>query len=212
MTDFLLAQNADVLFLSEDFETIAPLIHDRLIKEYPYSSYLPNINYGHYFYNRYPIREVEHLNIESNEFSFCYNVNVAYSGDSISIFGVHLASNNYIGVEPSIRAGEINGWDKFKLYADNISKASHQRSEELTNILNHTSDMVPTIILGDFNDVSGSRPLNLLMDSGYKDAWLEKGFGYGATIHHPLPFRIDHIMYGRGMKLKSVKKIDSEGL
>ena len=213
LANFLLAQDADVLFLAEDFETVAPIIHDRLIKEYPYSSYPPKIFfYGHYFYSRHPIGEVEHLKIESNEFSFCYYVNMAYNGDSVSIFGVHLASNNYIGAVPSIRPGNINGWDKFRLYANNISKASNQRYEELTNVLNHTSDMVPTIILGDFNDVCGSRPLNLLKDSGYKDAWWEGGFGYGATIHHPLSFRIDHIMYSGGMKLKNIKKIESQGL
>ena len=213
LADFLLAQDADVLFLAEDFETIAPIIHDRLIKEYPYSSYPPNIFfYGHYFYSRYPIGEVEHLKIESNQFSFCYHVNVAYNNDSISVFGVHLASNNYIGAEPSIRPDNINGWNKFELYADNISKASHQRSEELTNVLNHTSKVAPTIILGDFNDVCGSQPLNFLNDSGYKDAWWVGGFGYGATICHPLPFRIDHIMYNGGMKLKNIQKIKSQGL
>lgn len=210
---FLLAQDADVLFLSEDFETIAPIIHDRLIKEYPYSSYPPNIYfYGHYFYSRYPMGEVEHLKIESNDFSFCYHVNVAYNGDSISVFGVHLASNNYIGAEPSLRPDNINGWDKFKLYANNISNASHQRSEELKNVLNHTSEMFPMVIMGDFNDVCGSSPVNLLEDFGYKDAWWVGGFGYGATIHRPLPYRIDHIMYRDGMRLKSIKKIDAKEL
>lgn len=68
------------------------------------------------------------------------------------------------------------------------------------------------IIMGDFNDVSGSKPLNILEDAGFKDAWWDGGFGYGATIHHPLPFRIDHIMYNDGVELVEIKKVDSNGL
>ena len=38
------------------------------------------------------------------------------------------------------------------------------------------------------------------------------GFGYGATIHHPLPYRIDHILYGAGLKLKGIKKRDTRDI
>lgn len=38
------------------------------------------------------------------------------------------------------------------------------------------------------------------------------GLGYGATIHYPLPYRIDHIMYNDRLRLKSIRKIDAKGL
>ena len=66
--------------------------------------------------------------------------------------------------------------------------------------------------MGDFNDVCVSKPLKILEDSGFKDAWWVGGFGYGATIHHPLPFRIDHIMYNEGLELVEIKKVDSEDI
>ncbi len=47
----------------------------------------------------------------------------------------------------------------------------------------------------------------------YSDKEQKKGGnGYGATFHHPLPYRIDHIFYNEGLKLKSIRKVDSQGL
>ena len=66
--------------------------------------------------------------------------------------------------------------------------------------------------MGDFNDVCGSPTLNVMKEAGFKDAWWEAGFGYGATIHNPLPYRIDHILYNDMLKLKSIKKIDADKL
>ena len=43
-------------------------------------------------------------------------------------------------------------------------------------------------------------------------AWQEGGFGYGATIHYPLPYRIDHILYNEGLVLKGVKVIDTSDI
>lgn len=83
-------------------------------------------------------------------------------------------------------------------------------------------DEVPTIVMGDMNDVAGSPCMRVLEDAGLKEAWWEGGFGYGATIHRPLPYRIDHVMYGvprskfqevsGGFKLKGIRKVDAKGL
>lgn len=82
----------------------------------------------------------------------------------------------------------------------------------LNDNLNENKNLVPTIVMGDFNDVPGSPTLNILERAGLKDAWWEGGCGYGATIHHPLPYRIDHILHNDGLKLKSIKKIVTQDL
>ena len=69
--------------------------------------------------------------------------------------------------------------------------------------------------MGDMNDVAGSSALRILGTLGYKNAGWKGGSGYGATIHSPVPYRIDHILYRqglKGLKLNSIKKIDAEGL
>lgn len=52
-----------------------------------------------------------------------------------------------------------------------------------------------SVVMGGMNDISGSSCLRTLADVGFEDAWWNGGFGYGATIHKPLPYRIDHIFY-----------------
>ena len=66
--------------------------------------------------------------------------------------------------------------------------------------------------MGDFNDVGGSGCIRQLESIGLKDAWWEGGIGYGATIHHPLPYRIDHILYSGGLELRKVKVINSDSM
>ena len=66
--------------------------------------------------------------------------------------------------------------------------------------------------MGDLNDVGGSPTVKVLEDAGLSDAWWKGGFGYGATIHRPLPYRIDHIMYSDRVKLLHIEVVDSEGL
>lgn len=66
--------------------------------------------------------------------------------------------------------------------------------------------------MGDLNEVCGALSMRMLEGAGYKDAWSKGGFGYGATIHHPLPYRIDHVLYNSGLKLKGIKKINAKGI
>ena len=211
--DLIESQDADILFLAEDFEPVGEKLNTLLINRYQYSTYNQKTVWkGHYFYSKYPLGRAEHINIESTRFSYCFHCNMAYGQDSISFFGCHFASNNYIVTEPSVRPEDINGVSTFREYLKNIERATEQRCEEVEGIMNHPSFNHRAIVLGDFNDVCGSKPLNLLEGTGLKDAWWEKGFGYGATVSHPIPYRIDHIMYREGLRLKSVKKIDSQGL
>ena len=66
--------------------------------------------------------------------------------------------------------------------------------------------------MGDFNDVGGSKALRTLENAGLRDAWWEGGLGYGATIHKPLPYRIDHFMYSSELNIRNIKVISSNGL
>ena len=70
----------------------------------------------------------------------------------------------------------------------------------------------PIIVVGDFNDVSGSYTLSCIKDIGLSDAWWEGGFGYGTTFHNKwLRLRLDHILYPKDkLKLQSVKVINSD--
>lgn len=211
--NLIVNQEADILFLAEDFEPAGEKLNNLLTNLYPYSTYdKQTVWKGHYFYSKYPLGRVEHINIESTKFSYCFHCNVALGQDSVSLYGCHMASNNYKVTEPSLRPEDIDGMSSLAQYLKNISLSSVQRCEEAKKITVHPDFIAKSIVMGDFNDVSGSEPLKLLADAGFMDAWWEKGWGYGATIFHPMPFRIDHILYREGLKLKNIKKIDSQGL
>ena len=68
------------------------------------------------------------------------------------------------------------------------------------------------LIVGDMNDICSSPPLRVFNKAGFKDAWTEAGFGYGATFHYSIPYRIDHIFYKNGMRLMEIKRIPANGL
>lgn len=212
LAKFIHAHEPDVVFLIEDFDTIGGVLDSLLKNEYPYSTYKAVKYYtGHYFYSKYPLGIFEQIPIESTRFNYDFHCNIFYQGDSISLYGLHLASNNYSESNAYMRPEDVNGLSKLWSYLNNIKHASTIRSEEVIAIKARLAqDTYPTIVMGDMNDVSGSKPLNILEDAGFKDAWWEGGFGYGAT--HPLPFRIDHIMYNDELELVDIKKVDSKGL
>lgn len=97
------------------------------------------------------------------------------------------------------------------LYLENYKTAAAIRREQARLITGDMTD-APTLVMGDLNDVAGSPCMRVLEDAGLKDAWWERGFGYGATIHEPIPYRIDHVMYSKEMKLRGIRKVDNNGL
>lgn len=79
-------------------------------------------------------------------------------------------------------------------------------------VLSFNVDGESQLVMGDLNDVCGLPALKKFATAGLKDAWSEGGFGYGATIHTPLPYRIDHILHNEGLVLKGVKVIDTSDI
>lgn len=125
--------------------------------------------------------------------------------DSVCLVECHLSSNNYNESFEDVRVSNDTG------YMTSIPYASGLRKQETLEIVSSLPGC-KVIVLGDMNDVWGSGSLSILKDANLKDAWWEGGFGYGATIHRPLPYRIDHIMYSGDMNLIDIKIKDAKGL
>lgn len=129
----------------------------------------------------------------------------------MKVIGVHLLSNNHDTDNKRFDTDSITGVKKLFQYLSNISNMSIRRGYDAKAIVSNLFDG-PTIVMGDFNDVCGSKTLNILENVGFKDAWWEGGLGYGATIHYPFPYRIDHILYSGKLQLTEIMKIDANGL
>lgn len=201
----------DIIYLTEYCEQDV-LALDTLLERYLYSTKDLH-NEGSYFYSMFPISTTSRLINEDGSVIFGVYKNDVYVGnDTISIYGCHLSSNNYDLEQTRVAPDSINGYMDVINYIRNVGYACKLRTKESEAV---AEDIIQSfkkaILMGDLNDISGSTPLRTLEYSGLKDAWWEGGVGYGATIHNPFPYRIDHIMFTPGLNILNIKKLDAAG-
>lgn len=201
----------DIIFISEISNENKPVLDSLMLTVYPYTAFTDG--YAHCFYSKGELKGWRKLEDDSAEHLGAYTCVLPVNGDSITLYGCHFASNNYNAKQQYITPDSINSRKQLKTYMSDVKRAYGLRKEE-ANILAEEvrSSKHPVVVMGDFNDVGGSKAVRALENVGLDDAWWKGGFGYGATIHYPLPYRIDHIMYSNGLKLTKIKVVESEGL
>lgn len=203
--------NPDVLFVAEISDKNKPILDSLLKDDYPYMAYTKG--YAHGFYSKLPLDGWHKMEKDSIEHLGIYSCNIFFKNDTIALYGCHFASNNYTSKKLYVTPDSIRDREDLKTYLTDIRLASRLRLQEsmcVRDSIRHT--IHPILLMGDLNDVGGSPTLKELEEAGLSDAWWKGGFGYGATIHRPLPYRIDHIMYSDRVKLLHIEVVDSEGL
>lgn len=133
------------------------------------------------------------------------------ASDTINLYGCHLASNNYDN-ERHLPVDSISTFLNIIGYFKNINIASRKRYDNVKLLTNEINEPLKALIMGDMNDVGGSSSIKEIESVGFADCWWEGGVGYGATIHRPLPYRIDHIMYSDGLRLNNIRIVESNGI
>lgn len=207
--DIINKKNPDIVFLAEFPDVNLKVVDTLMSKRFKYTTCAKW--YAHCFYSIYPLGEMTKINV-GNVCEGIFKCNFFIGKDSITLYGCHFASNNYSADKQYFSPDSIKGGDDIKTYLLNIHTAYDMRSYEASLIVDDINQKVPLLVMGDMNDVGGSKAIKILENAGLKDAWWEGGFGYGATIHKPLPYRIDHIMYSEKLKLQKIEIISSEGL
>lgn len=211
IADFVKNENPDVVFVTEANDSCTPIIDSLLKTCYQYSTCRENRMIS-VVYSKFPISSLDIIRLPDYRLSEIYECIIHLPKDSVALYPCHLASNNYTPEKEYMEADSISTPGNLLNCFSNIKHASTIRKSHIELMCEKMDKSVHAIVLGDMNDVCGSAAMDKLEDAGLKDAWWEGGFGYGATIHHPLPFRIDHIYYSEGLKLISVKVVDSKGL
>lgn len=203
--------NPDVVFITEYSEQDVLALDTLLRKQYPYST--DNLhNEGSYFYGKYPLSQAQRLkDTSSGEKAGVFLCDTYVMDDTIRLIGCHFCSNNYDSDHIRVSPDSLRNNYEVISYIKNIKRSSEKRHEEAQTAVRMITEGRQALLIGDLNDICGSKALQVLESVGLKDAWWEGGLGYGATIHHPLPFRIDHIIHTKGLKLKKIKIVDSEG-
>ncbi len=202
-------EKPDVLFLTENFDAFGDSVNLLLKRSYPYSTrYLMPHNV---IYSKIPISGEKKIDRFNNGTAFIATCTVSIKGNPLRIIGCHLSSNNYSSDLRYQTPSDLNTLSDIKNYLSNIERASELRQNEIDEALNFIENDERVIVMGDMNDLCCSSALRKLENVGFINAWSKGGFGYGATIHHPLPYRIDHIYYNGKCKLKGIKKHSMSG-
>lgn len=199
----------DLVFLTECFKPLCDSLQGWLHTVYPYDTRKMNHNV---IYSKLTLRNPLFFDMINRGTSYLVKCDLEVSGRDVVLFGCHLSSNNYSWTKDYLTPDEVKSVSGIKAYFDNFSYATKLRAMEADTVINHCSGAERVVIMGDLNEVSGASSMRHFERAGYKDAWSVGGFGYGATIHHPLPYRIDHVLYNSGLKLKGIKKIDAKGI
>ncbi len=209
ISHLIVQESPDIVFLAELSNENKVILDTFLVKHYPYY----RLSDWHCFFSKYPLSERIELDNNLNDALGVLKYKVEIADDTIVLYGCHFASNNYSADAEYITPDSINSKNKLLQYISDIELAYSIREKEakiLCDDISKKSEKI--VVLGDLNDVGGSISVRLIENQGLKDAWWEGGFGYGATIHKPLPYRIDHILYSGQFKLNRVKVVNSDGL
>lgn len=211
VADLILKEDADVVFLTENFHHKFDSLFRKIQAVYPYRSKSVN-PCGNRLYCKYELlADSLMMDCKENPYAINYCI-IKYNNQKVGVIGCHLSSNNYNSRMEYKTPENLLTIKQFQNYLWNILKVGKYRQEQVKTIVSLLDTEIPTVVVGDFNDVFGSPTLNTLERNGLKDSWWEGGFGYGATIHSPMPFRIDHILYNEKLKLEKISKLDNKAL
>lgn len=202
-------EKPDVVFLTENFIPIRDTILTRLHNIYPFDTRYVAHNI---LFSKCPLHEQVFHERPNGGNGYIVKSKIIVNDTPLVLYGCHLSSNNYSSDLEYLTPGSIRSMSGIKTYLANISYASRIRRCEADIVVQSFNESDNVIVMGDFNDICGSETLKTFSKVGLIDAWSEGGFGYGATIHLPLPYRIDHIMYNDKLKLKGIKKIDTSDI
>lgn len=200
-TDFLKDQNEiDVITLQEVGRTSKNFISQAMKFEFEYHP----ANSRVIILSKYPIVDSGELKHWFSGANNCIWADIAIDADTIRVYAVHLESNRYDGVIPTVihETGEEELSNKVMLgLIKNYPLFSQKRSDQAYEIARHSSSCpYPVIIAGDFNDVPLSHVYSLL-SSEHPDSFKSGGNGIGATLNSSVPgLRIDYILSSPSLK------------
>lgn len=216
--NYLDSQNADLICLQE-FQTY-PTKGVNTIKEFqaqlqkPYWAATPYLEKSPFKFvdlllilSDFPIVHQEELRHHGKIFALI--ADIKYHEDTLRIYNLHLESNHFgkneyeIFYSPEITSTEQTS-TQITTLVGKLSRYSKIRNTQVNLVLeNIEKSPYPILICGDFNDTPGTFTYRKLA-AGRKDAFVEKGRGYGNTYNGRLPaMRIDFILSDTIFKVNS---------
>ncbi|MGE5355359.1 MAG: endonuclease/exonuclease/phosphatase family protein [Deltaproteobacteria bacterium] len=202
LKNFLIKDNPDI-FLVQEFETDYILEEISGLKSFNYKLKIKDV--GTCIYSKYPFLRKGHIDFDMSTNS-CIWGDFKIGKDTIRIYSVHFKSNQVSKQAEDIMA-EFENKNKIepksiksilRSYKNNVQIRAKQVVQVKEHILRSP---YPVIIGGDFNDPPVSFTYREFNDF-LKDAFKEKGLGFGITYQGVIPFlRIDYLMVSPSIEI-----------
>ncbi|MBL7766099.1 MAG: endonuclease/exonuclease/phosphatase family protein [Chitinophagaceae bacterium] len=215
---YLKKKNPSVLCLQEfytgndsiGFNNVKDIMDACQFKYYA-SCYVNNNRRGHWgsiVFSKCPIVKSMNHDIDVVGSNQLQQVDIALGKDTFSVYNVHLKSNRFTKQENEmVEKKEISEMDtkamsQSKALVKKLESNAVSRGLEADLVSNTISNNVyPSIICGDLNDIPTSY-VYFKIRGKFSDAFLQKGFGLGATYNKVLPvLRIDYIFHDDRFKI-----------
>lgn len=165
-------------------------------------------------YSKYPIVNSYPYYMDGKSYGFYADLMIGK--DTIRLFNLHLESNHFskndyeIFTTKEVKLNEYNS-NQIILLLQKLKKYSIKRSYQARTIRTDI-DASPysVIVAGDFNDTPSSFAAHHIRQD-LKDAFREKGKGYGNTFNGDLPpMRIDYLLFAEEMQVWDFKILKTE--
>lgn len=207
----ILSVDADVVLLEEFYMKTSSQLDSIVRACYPYTyDQWANFMAGEILYSRFPIDTS--LQVRSDTLAALTNEYIlSVNNHLVRLVGCHLISSNNFSTE-RYTFKDFSDFKTLPKYFKVYRKGQQRRTKECNQICHHLSGKpMPTLVMGDMNDFSGTPPLKLLTDAGLRDAWWEGGHGIGATFHEGwMRFRLDHIFHNDSLSLTAIQTVPTE--
>ena len=209
IAQLIIKEDADFVLLNEYKQNSCQLMDSLLKMKYPFTEECrSHRRCGDIFYSKREMTKSGFARKTENgkrKRIRTIKATIAIGGDSVQIFGLHLANNHYDGstIEEELQ-NDTTSYDKYKIAQELRCDHAHWTKEAALQSSH------PVIIMGDMNDFNYSAPLDTFTTNGFRDSWWEGGNGYGHTFHSGwMRLRIDHILHSDELELTSIKVIDT---
>ena len=164
-------------------------------------------HFGIATFSKYPIINKGKIVFNTRSNNICIYTDVLIEKDTVRIYNMHLQSISFSKKDYTF-IGDLQDEDDAKDELENsksilrrLKRAFVKRAEQAEKISTSIKSCpYPVILCGDFNDTPASYSYNLISED-LKDAFVEKGSGFGRTYAGKFPqFRIDYILHGKDFK------------
>lgn len=154
-------------------------------------------------FSKFPFINQKEIQFENSTNCAIY-VDVALQNDTIRLFNIHLES---LRIRPDMRV--LKNEDA-NLLVERVSKAFKKQAEQVDLIQPHLeASPYKNIIIGDFNNTAFSYVYRELKTNKLKDAFKEKGRGFGKTFDFDfIPIRIDHALVNEDIDVLNFKNYE----